>query len=123
MISVIVKEAASPVIALLDVRNPNYVGEAAKRGVFAYVILDSDMSDLRGALDITLRRFAEFQKLQGAFARRALIEQAKGILMARNNTDAEHAYELLKSHSQRTGQKQPRSPGHAARPNAREPGF
>jgi AmiR/NasT family two-component response regulator len=104
MISNIVHEAACPVIALLDVRNPDYVMEAAKRGIFAYVVLDGD-DDLPSALDITLRRFAEFSSLQGAFARRALIEQAKGILMARNNTDAETAYELMKAQSQKTGQK------------------
>jgi response regulator NasT len=105
MISNIVHEAASPVIALLDVRNPEYITEAAKRGVFAYVILESDTSELRSALEITLRRFAEFSNLQGAFTRRAVIEQAKGILMARNNIDAERAYELLRAQSQKSGQK------------------
>ena len=68
-------------------------------------MLDSTRAELRNALDITLRRFAEFNNLQGAFARRALIEQAKGILMARNNIDADAAYELLKSYSQQSGQK------------------
>jgi response regulator NasT len=105
MISSVVHEAACPVIAILDTRNAAHVEEAAKRGVFAYVALDGDAEELRGALDITLRRFAEFTKLQGAFARRALIEQAKGILMARNRIDADRAYELLKARSQGTGQK------------------
>jgi response regulator NasT len=105
-ISGIVREAACPVIALLDVRDPTYVHEAAKRGVFAYVVLDDDdPGALQNALDITLRRFAEFQNLQGAFGRRAIIEQAKGILMERNGIDADAAFALLKSHSQQTGQK------------------
>ena len=105
-ISAIVHEAACPVIALLDVKDPRYVTEAAKRGVFAYVVLDDDQSaEIQGALDITLRRFAEFQNLQGAFGRRAVIEQAKGILMERNGIDAEAAFALLRSHSQQTGQK------------------
>jgi response regulator NasT len=105
-ISQIVHEAACPVIALLDVEDPGYVQEAAKRGVFAYVVLDGEESaELQGALDITLRRFAEFQNLQGAFGRRAIIEQAKGILMERNGIDAHAAFALLKSHSQQTGQK------------------
>ena len=103
-ISAIVREAACPVIALLDVPDPRYVEEAAKRGVFAYVVLDDqDLSGLRGALGITLRRFAEFQNLQGAFGRRAVIEQAKGILMERNGIDADAAFAVLKSHSQATG--------------------
>jgi len=104
-ISAIVHEAACPVIALLDVKDTSYVHEAAQRGVFAYVILDDETNGLQNALDITLRRFAEFQNLQGAFGRRAIIEQAKGILMERNGIDADAAFGLLKSHSQQTGQK------------------
>jgi response regulator NasT len=105
-ISEIVQEAACPVIALLDVGDSSYVLEAAKRGVFAYVVLEDDeSSEIQGALDITLRRFAEFQNLQGAFGRRAIIEQAKGILMERNGISADAAFALLKNHSQQTGQK------------------
>ena len=40
-----------------------------------------------------------------AFGPRAIIEQAKGILMERNGIDAEAAFALLTSHSQQTGQK------------------
>ena len=105
-ISEIVREAACPVIALIDAEDPSYVQEAAKRGVFAYVVLDGEeAAELQGALDITLRRFAEFQNLQGAFGRRAIIEQAKGILMERNGIDADAAFALLKSQSQQSGQK------------------
>lgn len=105
-ISAIVHEAACPVVALLDVANPRYVEEAAKRGVFAYVIIDgSDSAELQSAIDITLRRYAEFQNLQGAFGRRAIIEQAKGILMERNGIDADAAFAILKSHSQATGRR------------------
>ena len=105
-ISQIVHEAACPVIALIDAEDPRYVQEAAKRGVFAYVVLDGEeAAELQGALDITLRRFAEFQSLQGAFGRRAIIEQAKGILMERNGISADAAFALLKSHSQQSGQK------------------
>jgi response regulator NasT len=104
-ISAIVREAACPVVALLDAKDPSYVHQAAQRGVFAYVVLDGDSGALQNALDITLRRFAEFHNLEGAFGRRAMIEQAKGILMERNGIDAEAAFALLKSHSQQSGQK------------------
>ena len=104
-ISAIVREAACPVIALLDAKDPTYVHQAAQRGVFAYVVLDGDSGALQNALDITLRRFSEFHNLEGAFGRRAMIEQAKGILMERNGIDAETAFALLKSHSQQSGQK------------------
>jgi AmiR/NasT family two-component response regulator len=104
LIAEIVREASCPVIALLSAKDPAYVHEAAKRGVFAYIV-DGDAEELQSAIDITLQRFAEYQNLQGAFGRRALIEQAKGILMARHSVDADRAFELLRGHSQHNGRK------------------
>jgi AmiR/NasT family two-component response regulator len=104
LIAEIVRESACPVIALLTAKDPVYVREAAKRGVFAYIV-DGDADELQSAIDITLQRFAEYQSLQGAFGRRALIEQAKGILMARHSTDADGAFDMLRNHSQHNGRK------------------
>jgi response regulator NasT len=104
LITEIVREASCPVIALLSAKDPAYVHEAAKRGVFAYIV-DGDAQELQSAIDITLQRFAEYQSLQGAFGRRALIEQAKGILMARHSIDAGHAFDMLRDHSQSNGRK------------------
>jgi response regulator NasT len=104
LIGEIVREASCPVIALLAARDPSYVREAAKRGVFAYIV-DTTAEELQSALDITLQRFAEYHSLQGAFGRRAVIEQAKGILMARHSIDADGAFEMLRDHSQHNGHK------------------
>src|SRR5207248_5098702 len=104
LISEIVREASCPVIALLSAKDPAYVHEAAKRGVFAYIVEDTP-AELQSAIDITLQRFAEYHSLQGAFGRRATIEQAKGILMARHAVDAERAFEMLRDHSQHNGHK------------------
>ena len=104
LISEIVREAACPVIALLSVKDPAYVHEAAKRGVFAYIV-DTSPEQLQSAIDITLQRFAEYHSLQGAFGRRAAIEQSKGILMARHAINAEKAFEMLRDHSQHNGHK------------------
>lgn len=104
LITEIVREASCPVIALLTARDPTYVHEAAKRGIFAYIV-DSTPEELQSAIDITLQRFAEYHSLQGAFGRRATIEQAKGILMARHAIDADRAFELLRDHSQHNGHK------------------
>ncbi len=68
-ISEIVAQAFCPVIALLDTYNGAWVNEAASRGVFAYIV-DSRPEELQSAIDITLRRFGEYQHLQGAFDRR-----------------------------------------------------
>jgi len=104
LIAEIVHESTCPVIALLSARDPSYIREAAKRGVFAYIV-DADAEELQSAIDITLQRFAEYHNLQGAFGRRALIEQAKGILMARHGIDEGLAFDMLKSHSQHNGRK------------------
>jgi len=104
LISEIVRDASCPVIALLSVKNPAYVHEAAKRGVFAYIV-DTTPEELQSAIDVTLQRFTEYHNLQGAFGRRAVIEQAKGILMARHATNADTAFEMLREHSQHNGHK------------------
>jgi AmiR/NasT family two-component response regulator len=104
LIGEIVREATCPVIALLEKKDPEYVNEAATRGVFAYIV-DGDPDELQNAISITLRRFAEYQNLQGAFGRRAKIEQAKGILMARHGIDEDQAFEMLRTHSNRNGRK------------------
>lgn len=104
LIEQIVRESTCPVIALLTAEEPAYVREAAKRGVFAYIV-DTNPAELQSAIDITLQRFTEYHNLQGAFGRRAVIEQAKGILMERNSIDADKAFAMLRDHSQHKGQK------------------
>jgi AmiR/NasT family two-component response regulator len=104
LISEIVSEASCPVIAILHADDPAYIHEAAKRGVFAYII-DGTPDELQSAIDITLQRFSQYQSLQGAFGRRAVIEQAKGILMARHHTTADTAFDRLRDHSQHNGRK------------------
>jgi AmiR/NasT family two-component response regulator len=103
-ISQIVHEAACPVIALLGNDDPEFVSEAARRGVFGF-ITDGDGTHLQGAIDIALGRFAEYHNLEGAFGRRAVIERAKGILMERHGSNDKAAFEMLRDHSQHTGRK------------------
>ena len=104
LIGEIVQEAACPVIALLHANDPAYIHEAAKRGVFAYII-EGTPDELQSAIDITLQRFTEYHNLQGALGRRATIEQAKGILMAVHGITADRAFEMLREQSQNSGRK------------------
>ena len=104
LIGEIVRQAACPVIALLETDDHAFVSEAAKRGVFAY-ITSGEAEQLQDSLAIVLRRFAEFQNLEGAFGRRALIERAKGILMERHAIDENHAFEMLRAHARSSNRK------------------
>ena len=69
LISEIVRGAFCPVIALMESFDGDWIDQAAQRGVYAYIV-DSRPEELQSAIDITLRRFAEVQTLQGAFERR-----------------------------------------------------
>ncbi len=104
LIERIVREADCPVIAVLESRDPAFIREAAKRGVFAYIV-DSTPEELQSALEITLHRFAEYHDLQGAFGRRATTERAKGILMERHNVGEQAAFAMLRDQSRRSGRK------------------
>jgi response regulator NasT len=100
----IVRESACPVIALIHAPDPDFVKEASKRGVFAY-ITDADAKDWQSSIDIVLRRFTEYHDLEGAFGRRAITERAKGILMERHSIDEGAAFELLREHSRSANRK------------------
>jgi AmiR/NasT family two-component response regulator len=104
LIDRIVREAACPVIALIHARDPGFVKEASKRGVFAH-ISDADVEDWQSSIDIVLRRFAEYHELEGAFGRRALTERAKGILMERHGVDEGRAFEMLREQSRASNRK------------------
>jgi response regulator NasT len=68
LITEIVRGAFCPVIALLEDYDGAWIEQAAQRGVYAYIV-DSRPEELQSAIEITLRRFAEYQNLQGAFDR------------------------------------------------------
>ena len=66
---------------------------------------DSDVEEWQSAIDIVLRRFAEYHDREGAFGRRAVTERAKGILMERHSVDDADAFEMLRDQSRRTNTK------------------
>lgn len=104
LIEKIVQEAACPVIVLLHAADPDFVKEASKRGIFAY-ITDGEAVDWQSSIDIVLRRFAEYHDLEGAFGRRATIERAKGILMERHSVDEAGAFGMLRDRSRTANRK------------------
>ena len=86
LITEIVRSAFCPVIALLETYDAEWVDLAAQRGVYAYIV-DTRPEELQSAIDITLRRFAEFQDVQGAFERRnaELLRETESTFVRRRN--------------------------------------
>ncbi len=68
LITEIVRGAFCPVIALLQGYDADWIDEAAKCGVYAYIV-DTRPEELQSAIEITLRRYMDLQELQGAFER------------------------------------------------------
>ena len=100
--------SSGPVIALLDREDPEFVAEAAERGIFAYARQETADS-IQSAIEVAMRRWREHhdleeqvERLEGALQRRALIERAKGILMERHSIDDRQAFELLREHARST---------------------
>jgi len=108
LIDEIVSFSSGPVVALLDDEDPEFIREAADRGIHAYarpITTDS----VQGALEVAIRRHAEqaelteaVDQLETALERRALIERAKGILMERHSVDERAAFELLRAKARST---------------------
>ena len=100
-VETIAEESACPVIVLLPRADPEFVAEAAARGVFGYA-LDTGPDELQSSIEIALRRFMELRELERAFRRRAVIERAKGVLMERHGASEREAFELLRGQARRS---------------------
>lgn len=104
LIDRIFAESACPVLAVLARANRALLSEAAGHGVFGCTV-DPGPDELQAAIDVALLRFADYQNLERALVRRALIERAKGILMERHSIDEGAAFEMLRSHARGTNRK------------------
>ena len=96
-----VDEATCPVCLLAPDVDREFLAEAARRGVFAY--LDStDPNELAGGIDVAVQRYHQFRELLGAFQRRARIERAKGLLMERHGIADDEAFERIRADARST---------------------
>lgn len=102
MIDKIVHESLCPVIAFFTDDNDEFVQEAAKHGIFAYI---GPEANIGGQIQVVLQRFTEYHNLEAAFYRRATIEQAKGILMERNGVDSVEAFNMIRDHARRANRR------------------
>jgi response regulator NasT len=104
MISEIVGEGICPVIAVTNGANPGFAREAAAMGIFAYTS-SFDAHALVGAIEVAMKRFGQAEQLEGALARRAIIERAKGVLMERYGLSERAAFEKLRDQSRTSSTK------------------
>lgn len=100
MIERIVYEAVCPVVTLLHNPDQEFVAEAARRGVFAYATDDEPAEDWQNAIEIALRRFAQLHDLEDAFAKRAITERAKGMLIERHSIGEFQALQMLRDRAE-----------------------
>jgi response regulator NasT len=124
-----VEFASGPVIAQLPDADVEFVARAAQAGIAAYVE-SNDAEALQAAIEVAIRRYREASRLQekveqleGALARRSVIERAKGVLMERHGVDERGAFELLRDHARSGGRRvvdvaQAVTEGHALLPKA-----
>jgi response regulator NasT len=111
LIEEIIDQAACPVVAVLNEERPEFIGEAAERGIYAYARPESDEA-IQSAIELAVRRHAELgrltdavDQLEGALHRRAVIERAKGILMERHSIEADDAFEMLREQARSHNEK------------------
>lgn len=98
----ICREHPVPAILVTAHQDEEYVDQALKEQVLAYVVKPIKKDDLAPVISLAMRRFAEFQALhqqaadlKQALEDRKIIERAKGILMKRAGLDEPDAFRRL----------------------------
>jgi AmiR/NasT family two-component response regulator len=82
LIAALVQEAICPVIAVLAEHDAAWIEEAARTGIFAYVV-DASPEKIQSAIVVALSRFREYARLQGR--------------VDHHDTALKHQFELLRS--------------------------
>ena len=98
LVASIAHEHGCPVVVALPDHDVEFVQAATRAGAFGYLV-GLSREDLECMLAVVVERHREYRGLQDAFARRAVVEQAKGILMAVHGVDQDAAFDLLRAHA------------------------
>jgi two-component system, response regulator PdtaR len=107
----ILSERSIPIVLLTAYKDEKLVRDAAKAGVFAYIVKPFRPNDLLPAIETAVARHRELsdlrqetERLEEALASRKAIERAKGILMEREGLSEREAFARLRRASQTSGQ-------------------
>ena len=97
------RDQPKPIILFSDQRDPDYIRQAVKAGVSAYVVDGLSRDRVMPIVEVAVARFREFQNLRQELeetktrlADRKIIEKAKGLLMKKKNMGEEQAYQFLR---------------------------
>ena len=97
------RDQPKPIILFSDQRDPDYIRQAVKAGVSAYVVDGLSRDRVMPIVEVAVARFREFQNLRQELeetkirlADRKIVEKAKGLLMKKKNMGEEQAYQFLR---------------------------
>ena len=103
---------ARPIAMFVDQSDAEATAAAVDAGVSAYIVDGLAKQRIRPVLDLAIRRFQAFARLQAelaeaksALADRQAVDRAKAILMKRRNLDEPAAYALLRSHAMQSNRR------------------
>lgn len=103
---------ARPIAMFVDQSDAETTSAAIDAGVSAYVIDGLSKQRIKPVIDLAIRRFQAFSRLQreleeakSALADRAAIDRAKAILMKRRQIDEPAAYALLRGQAMRSNRR------------------
>jgi response regulator NasT len=101
-----------PIAMFVDQSDESAIAEAVDAGISAYVVDGLRKERIKPVLDLAVRRFQAFNRLQNELAEarsqlaeRKNIDQAKLILMKKRNISEPEAYKLLRSHAMQTNRR------------------
>lgn len=103
---------ARPIAMFVDQSDERAIAEAVDAGISAYVVDGLRKERIRPVLELAVRRFQAFNRLQtelaearSQLAERRLVDQAKLILMKKRGLSEPDAYKLLRSHAMQTNRR------------------
>jgi two-component system, response regulator / RNA-binding antiterminator len=106
------RAVARPIAMFVDQSDEQSIAEAVDAGISAYVVDGLRSDRIKPVLELAVRRFKAFSRLQtelaeakSALAERKAIDQAKALLMKRRGIDEPAAYALLRKQAMDSGRR------------------
>lgn len=101
-----------PIAMFVDQSDESAIAEAVDAGISAYVVDGLRKERIKPVLDLAVRRFQAFNRLQNELAEarsqlaeRKSVDKAKLILMKKRNISEPEAYKLLRTHAMQTNRR------------------